>query len=375
MSEPLYHRVDGPAGAPTLVLLNSLGTGGEMWASCVGPLAERFRVVRIDARGHGRSPAPAAGPPCRLADLGRDVLAVLDRIGADRVHLAGVSLGGMTAMWLAAYHPERVARLALLCTAAHLPPADGWLERAATARTAGVAALAEAVLARWVTPELAGRDPDLVGRLRAMLVGTDPEAYAQCCEAIAAMDLRADLPRIAAPTLVLGGARDPATPLEHQRAIAAGIPGARLEVLDQAAHIATVAQPAAIAALLADHFGGTLAAGLATRRAVLGEEHMDRAVAATTELTAPFQDLITRYAWGEVWSRPGLARRDRSIATLAAVVTLGAEEEIAMHVRAALRNGLSAAEIGEVLLHTAVYAGAPRANRAYAIARRVLDEA
>jgi 3-oxoadipate enol-lactonase/4-carboxymuconolactone decarboxylase len=278
-------------------------------------------------------------------------------------------------MWLAIHHPDRVARLALICTSPHLPPAGGWRERAATVRGHGTAAIAGAVVARWLTPELAARDPELVASLHSMIATTEAQSYAQCCEAIAALDLRPDLGRIAAPTLVLAGAQDPATPPEHARAIALGIPGARVQVLDPAAHLATAEQPAAIAQALLDHLGGanTLLAGFRTRREVLGGAHVDRAIAATTPFTAAFQDFITRYAWGEVWNRPELARRDRSIATLAALVALGAEHEIAMHVRAAVRNGLTEAEIGEVLLHTAVYAGLPRANRAFAIARDVLS--
>ena len=190
------------------------------------------------------------------------------------------------------------------------------------------------------------------------------------------MDQRADLGRIAAPTLVVGGRQDQATPLEHSQVIADSIAGARLEVLDPAAHLATVEQPAAVADLLLRHFGGgaTLSAGYATRREILGDSHVDRSIEATTEFTAPFQEFLTRYAWGDVWSRPQLSRRDRSIATLAALVTLGAEHEIAMHVRAARRNGLTPEEITEVLLHTSVYAGLPRANRAFAIANEVLAE-
>lgn len=117
------------------------------------------------------------------------------------------------------------------------------------------------------------------------------------------------------------------------------------------------------------------AQGMTVRREVLGDEHVDRAVAGTTPLTAPFQDFITRYAWGEIWSRPGLSRAERSMITLTALVVLRQEEELAMHLRAALRNGLTPEQIGEVLLHTAVYAGVPAANRAFAIAREVLAEA
>ena len=252
---PLHWQADGPDDAPTLVLLSSVGSSTQMWQPCVGPLAERFRAVRIDTRGHGRSAAAPAGLPCSMADLSRDVLGVLDRLGAARVHLAGLSLGGMIAMWLAVHHPERVCRLALLCTSAHLPPAQGWTDRAATVRAAGMAAIADAVLARWTTPGLAARDPVLVAGLRAMFIATDAESYAQCCEAIGAMDQRADLGRIDAPTLVIGGAQDPATPPEHQRLIATGVPGARLELLDPAAHLATVERPDAVAALLLNHLG------------------------------------------------------------------------------------------------------------------------
>ena len=371
----LAWREDGPADAPALVLLNSIGTTTEMWTPCLAPLAEQFRVVRIDARGHGASAPSPPGAPCTVADLGQEVLDVLDELGLEHVHLAGVSLGAMTAMWLAIHHPARAARLALLSTAAHLPTGPAYLDRAATVRAGGMAAIADVPARVWITPALAERDPALLAGLQAMLAGVDAESYAQCCAALADLDLRADLGRIAAPTLVVAGADDSATPPEHAAAIVAAVPGARLEVLAQAAHIAPVEQPARVARLLLAHFGGgaTLAAGYATRRAILGDEHVDRTLAATTQLTAAFQDFLTRYAWGDVWSRPGLARRDRSIATLAALVALGAENELALHVRAARRNGLSADEITEILLHTALYAGLPRANRAFAIARDVLE--
>jgi 3-oxoadipate enol-lactonase / 4-carboxymuconolactone decarboxylase len=369
-------RIDGPRDAPPLVLLNSIGATTDMWTPVLGPLVEQFRVVRIDHRGHGASPASPAGTACSLADVAADVLAVLDGLGLGRVHLAGLSLGGMTSMWLAVHRPERVSRLALVCTSAHLPPAQGWLDRAATVRANGMRAVVDVVVARWLTPQLAERDPELSKRLRDMLCSVDAESYAQCCEAIAAMDLRADLARIAAPTLVIAGAQDPATPPAHAEAIADSISGARLELLDPAAHLATFEQPGRIAALLTEHFrgGATLASGYATRRAVLGDEHVDRTIAATTAMTAPFQEFLTRYAWGEIWSRPELARHERSIATLAVLVTLGAEHELAMHVRAALRNGLTRDEIVEVLMHVALYAGLPRANRAMTIAREVFDE-
>jgi 3-oxoadipate enol-lactonase/4-carboxymuconolactone decarboxylase len=239
-----------------------------------------------------------------------------------------------------------------------------------------MAAIADERVGFWLTPPFATGNPDVAARLRTMIAGVDAESYAQCCEAIAALDLRADLARVAAPTLVIAGRQDRAIPPEHAEIIAKGVADARLEVLDPAAHIATVEQPGAIAGLLLRHFraGATLAAGYATRREVLGDAAVERAIAATTEHTAPFQEFLTRYAWGDIWSRPELPRRERSIVTLAALVAIGAEHELAMHLRAARRNGLTPAEISEVLLHTALYAGLPRANRAFTIASEVLAE-
>jgi len=375
---PLAWQVEGPESAEVLVLLNSVGSTTALWDAQVGPLAEQFRVVRIDHRGHGRSPASPPGSPSGLADLGADLVATLDEVTdalrVRRVHVAGVSLGGMLAMWLAAHHPDRVGRIALLCTAAYLPPVEGWLDRAAAVRSGGMASIAGAVTARWLTPALAERDPDLALRLLEMLSGIDAESYAQCCEAIAGMDQRADLARIAAPTVVIAGAQDLATPPDLLQVIVDGLPGARFEVLSPAAHLAPLEAAREVTLLLTEHFGGgaSMTAGYRTRRAVLGDEHVDRTVAAGTEFTAAFQQFITRYAWGDVWSRPGLSRRDRSAVTLAALVTLGAEHEIGMHVRGALRNGLTPDEIAEVLLHTALYAGLPRANRAFAVAQQVL---
>ncbi len=376
MSVSLHWQTEGPLGAPTLVLLNSLGTSTEIWTPLLAPLREQFHVVRIDWPGHGHSPAAPPGRVTTVADLAADVLAVLDELGRPRVHLAGLSLGGMIGLWLAANHPERIDRLALVCSSAHLAPVEGWLARAATVRADGMAVLADGAIGRWLTPSLAQRSPVLVARLQAMLTSTDVESYAQCCEAISAFDLRADLGRVASPTLLIAGADDPATPPSHSEVIAAGVAGARVEILDSAAHLATVEQPGRISALLLQHFraGASLETGYATRRAVLGDAHVDRSIANPTELSAPFQEFITRYAWGDIWTRPGLVRRERSIATLAALVALGAEHEIGLHVRAARRNGLTPAEIGEVILHTAVYAGVPRANRALNIAEQTLAE-
>lgn len=380
MTVDLAYETGGPADAPVLVLLNSLGSTRAMWDPQIGPLSEHLRVVRTDMRGHGQSPVPDG--PYTMAELGRDVLALLDTLGVQRAHLAGLSLGGMVAQWLAAHAPERVHTLSLLCTTAGFEDPAAWHERAATVRENGCAALAPTVVQRWFTPALAERDPELVARNVAMIGATPAEGYAGCAEAIADWDGRADLGRIAARTLVIAGVHDPATPPAHLEKIAAGIAGAQLHVLDRAAHLVNIEQAGTVTQLLLEHvLGGRAgqaqahAAGMRTRSEVLGDAHVDRAVAATTEFTAPFQDFITRTAWGDVWNRPGIDRATRSIVTLTALTALGNEHELAMHVRAARNNGLSPEQIGEVLLHTAIYAGVPRSNRAFAIAQEVLRTA
>ncbi|WP_433528082.1 3-oxoadipate enol-lactonase [Micromonospora sp. CA-263727] len=252
MTSLLHATVDGPPDAPVLLLGSSLGTTGAMWQPQVVALATRFRVIRYDHLGHGRSAVPAG--PYRIELLGREVLRLLDDLDLRRVHYAGLSLGGMVGMWLAAHAPERIDRLALLCTSASLGPADGWRTRAATVRAGRLDTIADAVVERWFTPAFAAARPDTVAAYRQMLTATPAAGYAACCEAIADMDLRAALATVRAPTLVIGAADDPATPPAHARDIAGRIPSARLVILDDAAHLANVEQPEAVARLLTAHF-------------------------------------------------------------------------------------------------------------------------
>jgi 3-oxoadipate enol-lactonase len=237
----LHHRLDGPDDAPVLMLSNSLGTNLAMWEDQLAALAGRFRVLRYDQRGHGRSPATPG--PYTIAELAGDALDLLDRLGLERVSFCGVSLGGMAGMWLAINSPERLERLALCCTSAHLPPREMWTERAATVRAHGIEVVMDAQLERWFTPALAELRPEALERTRQALLDTPAEGYAGCCEAIATHDLRGELGAIRTPTLVLAAAADPATPPEHGRLIAAGIRGARLVVLEQGRHLAAVERP------------------------------------------------------------------------------------------------------------------------------------
>jgi 3-oxoadipate enol-lactonase len=246
--------VEGPEGAPVVLLSNSLGATLEMWEPQVAALAERFRVVRYDTRGHGRSPSPQGDST--VDDLADDVLALLDRLRIPQAHVVGLSIGGMTGLRLAARNPERVDRLVVLCSSAYPGNPDAWRERAATARTQGTGALAEAVVGRWFTPAFAEANPELVARMRETITASDDEGYASCCAAVGALDLRDQLDAITAPTLVISGADDPALPPEHQQAIAAGIRGAALLTVAPAAHIANIEQPQHVTDALLAHLGG-----------------------------------------------------------------------------------------------------------------------
>jgi 3-oxoadipate enol-lactonase len=246
----LYCLIDGAPQSSALVMGGSLGTTLTMWEPQLG-LVEQTRLIRFDHRGHGGSPVPPG--PYSIADLGQDVLSLLDRLGLERVSYCGVSLGGMVGQWLAVNAPERIDKLILLCTAAHLPPASVWLDRAQVVRAAGTpAVVADAIIGRWFTPEFAAANPLLVASHRAMIADTPAEGYASCCEAIATYDVRAALLGITAPTLVIAGAQDPSIPPAHGQQIAAAVPGARFELVDPGAHMACVERAAEVTRLIAD---------------------------------------------------------------------------------------------------------------------------
>lgn len=243
--------LDGPDGAPVLVLGNSLGTSTAVWDSQVPEFRTRFRLLRYELPGHGGTqPTPGA---YTIGGLAAGVLRLLDSLQIERAAYCGISIGGMIGMRLAALAPDRISALGLVCTSAYLPPADGWQARAAQVRAAGMASISAAVLGRWFTPAFATLAPEVIERFAAEFERTDPVGYAGCCEAIAVMDLRPALSAITAPTLVLAGAEDSATPPEHGAAIAGLVGAGRLEVIPGAAHLATVQAPRPVTAALLEH--------------------------------------------------------------------------------------------------------------------------
>jgi len=371
--------VDAPHH-PLLLLGPSLGTSADtLWARCAGLLRGDYHVVGWDLPGHGRSAPTTDG--FGIPGLARAVLDLADRVRPGTTfRYAGDSVGGAVGLQLLLDAPDRVESAVLLCTAAKIGESAGWRQRAETVRAEGTQAVVAGSIERWFAPGFLDREPDTAGALLDALRGADAESYALVCEALAAFDVRDRLGEISTPVLAVAGADDQPTPPDGLALIAGRVREGRLVVLDGVAHLAPAERPPTVAGLLDEHFAGrrtvdqVRAAGMAVRRAVLGDAHVDRAEAATTPFTRDFQELITAYAWGEIWTRPGLDRRSRSMITLTALVALGHHEELAMHVRAARTNGLTADEIKEVLLQSAIYCGVPAANTAFRIAQRVLGE-
>lgn len=246
---PLQVQVDGPETAPVLMLSNSLCTDLRMWDDQVPVWSERYRVVRYDRRGHGRSGVPAG--PYTVDDFGHDALAIMDALGIERVNWCGLSMGGMVGQWLGAHAPARINALIMSNTHSYYADKTVWDERMALAQTAGMAQAAAAAMNRWFTPEAMAQRPDKVSLIQSMFATTDLDGYLACCSAIRNMDMRPTHSRIKAPTLVIVGLRDPATPPAAGEAVQKAIEGAQLATID-ASHLSNIGQPKVYADLVLD---------------------------------------------------------------------------------------------------------------------------
>jgi 3-oxoadipate enol-lactonase/4-carboxymuconolactone decarboxylase len=358
-----------------IVLGPSLGTSAAtLWGGAARALTRHARVIAWDLPGHGRS---GAAQPFTVAELAAAVVRVADQYGAETFHYAGDSVGGAVGLQLALDAAERVTTATLLCTGAVIGTPDGWRDRAATVRAEGIDPMVAAAPDRWFAPGFTDREPGVSAALLDSLWHTDPECYALTCEALADFDVEQRLCDVVIPVLAVAGRADVPTPPESLQRIASGVADGSFVVLDGVGHLAPAEAPNRVAALIADHAAvaheaDRYQAGMAVRREVLGDAHVDRATAAITDLTADFQRMITEYAWGTIWTRPGLNRRSRSMITLTALIARGHHEEFAMHLRAARRNGLTDDEIKELIMQTAIYCGVPDANTAFRIASDVL---
>jgi 3-oxoadipate enol-lactonase len=234
-------------------MAHSLGTDSGMWDPQVNELAARWRVVRYDARGHGRSSVPSG--QYSIEQLGADVTDLLDHLDIDRVHFCGLSLGGLTGLYLAIASPNRVVSLVVCSAAARLGTIATWNERIARVREVGMGGIAASVMARWFTEEFRARCPQAVQTVERQLIDTPPEGYIGCCHALRDGDLRSVVHEIGCPVLVLAGARDLAVPVEDARWLAGQIPNAEYAELPTA-HISNVENPTAFTQRLSTFLAG-----------------------------------------------------------------------------------------------------------------------
>ena len=370
--------------ARLLVVGPSLGTSAaSLWTAAANRLGSTFTVLGWDLPGHDSCP-PAS--KFDMADLAAGVLAAVDAVAGPEVSFAfaGDSLGGAVGLQLLLDAPDRVDSAVLCCTGPRIGTPERWYDRARTVRSQGTSVLLDTSPARWFGPGFQGRDPHTASALLDDLARCDDESYAAACEALATFDVRHRLAEIDTPVLAVAGARDVVAPPSVLHHLASGVQFGRLVVLERIGHLAPAEAPDRMAELISEHLrrraptarttATVRADGMRVRREVLGDAHVDRALASTTDLTREFQDFITTYAWGSVWTRPVLDRRARSLITLTALVARGHHEELAMHLRAARTNGLTNAEIAEALLQTAIYCGVPDANTAFRIAQQVFAE-
>ena len=374
----IFYRLEGRDGLPVLVLSHSIGTDHQMWAPQVSDLTQYFQVLRYDTRGHGASDSPSG--EYSIEQLGHDALSLVDALKISNFAFCGLSMGGAIGQWLALHAADRLTRLILANTSPRFGSPEHWNNRIRTVRDCGMAAIESMALGRFFSSDFLARSNAEVANIRSMLLGTTPEGYIGCCAALRDFDSTAELGNIKTPTLVIVGEKDVSTPLTgNGDRLLQNIAGAELVRLP-AAHLSNLESPKSFSAGLfgflqpkAKSSEDSLELGFNVRRKVLGDAHVDRAIANKTAFTEDFQELITKYAWGTIWSRPGLDHRTRRLLVLVTTAALGRWEEFRLHVSAGLLHGLEICDIKESLLQTAIYAGVPAANTAFHIAQEEID--
>ena len=370
-----FYRFDGNEDKPVVMLGHSLGTDHSLWDRQAEDLLPFFRVLRYDVRGHGASEATPGD--YSIAMLSNDALALAEKLGVEKFAWCGLSLGGMIGQWMGANVPEKLTHLVLANTSAKFPAPEIMEGRRKAALSTGMKSFADAAMQRGFLAESLAANPPFVASMRNVLLATDSVGYAGCCAAIRDLDQVALLENVRVPTLVIGGDCDVSTPWEgHGDVLAVRIPGAKAVVL-KAAHLSCLERPRSFSSALLSFFLPRLetpgADGMRIRRAVLGDAHVEKAIASTTDFNRAFQDLITKYAWGTIWARPGLDHRTRRLLVLAMTAALGRWEEFRLHVRSGLEHELELCDLEEVLLQVAIYAGVPAANSGFHAVRDQLS--
>ena len=329
-----------------------------------------------------------------IGDYAHDVIGLMDALSIQKAVIVGLSIGGVIGQYLAVHHADRIEKLVLINTAPKIGTADTWDLRINKVKNDGIPSITEGVMKVWFSENFHQNRPNELMGYANMLTNSPIEGYIQACEALKSNDLTVEITYITIPTLCIAGSVDGSTPSELVKAMADKIPNAQYIEIEGVGHIPCVETPSIVAAHILNFIntedlkltlqatsplgagglgqGQTLyELGMRTRRLVLGDAHVDRAEANKTDFDKDFQEYITNSAWGAIWSRPGLTKRERSMITIAILAALGHEEELAMHFRATRNTGASEEDVKEVLLHISIYAGVPVTNGAMKIAKEV----
>lgn len=367
------YKISGTPNSPVLVFSNSLGADMGMWDELIPFLLPYFRVLQYDTRGHGGS--EVTENPYTIDVLGSDVIALLDELKIDKVYFCGLSMGGLIGQWLGINHPDRILKLIISNTDAKIGTTEIWNDRINTITKEGMQVIADGTMERWFTDDFRKNNPNRIAEIKAVFVKNNALGYANSCAAVRDADFRKDLHKISAETLVITGNEDAVTNVEQAKELIKNIPNSNLEILT-ARHLSSTELPEAYSEILINFIIGesTFERGMHVRRTVLGKEHVDKATGNINEFNGDFQNFISNYAWGEIWTRPGLSKHNRSLITIAMLITLNRKAELQMHIKAAFNNGVSKDEIKEVIMQSALYCGLPAANEAIHTAEEVFKE-
>ncbi|MDZ7934678.1 MAG: 3-oxoadipate enol-lactonase [Emticicia sp.] len=380
----MNYKIQGTPNSPVLIFSNSLGSEMMMWEELIPYLLPYFRVLQYDTRGHGTSKNNISTEGYTIELLGKDIINLMDELNIETAYFCGLSMGGLIGQYLGINYPNRFKKIVLSNTGAKIGNDERWNGRIETIAKDGMQAIVEDTMERWFTEDFRKQNPAKVAETHAMFLRSDVQGYSNCCCAIRDADFRNQLQNLSVETLVITGDEDPVTNVEQAEFLVKNIPNAQLNVL-HARHLAATELPKEYAEVLVSFFiappsgaGATDASGAArgmhVRRTVLGNAHVDKANSNINDFNADFQSFITKYAWGEIWTRPNLQKREKSLITMAMLIALNRPAEFKMHVKAAFNNGVTVAEIKEVIMQSAIYCGLPAANDAFHLALEVFKE-
>lgn len=372
----LHYQWQDQKRAKNIVLINSLGTDLSIWDEVVSRIGAEFNVLRFDKRGHGLSSTREG--QLSIDDYADDVIFLMDHLGIAKTFVLGLSIGGMITYSLAARYPDRFEKLIFSNTGAKLGTAEAWNTRIQAIREGGIAAISESVMKLWFSKTYREEYLAETAGYTNMLVRNTTLGYIQACAAIGNADFNPVLDKIYHPALFIGGSEDVGTTPELVKENARSLGTDQVEIIEGIGHLPCIEAPEKVAQLILEFCGKTedlslYDRGMQIRRSVLGNEHVDRAEANKTEFDRDFQEYIVHSAWGSIWSRSQLTKRERSLITIALLAALGHEEELAMHIQATENTGASETDVKEVLLHTGVYAGVPVTNGAMKIAKQIFQ--